>query len=254
MARFDQDALPELEDSTLTLPVRHSGDLLGAITLTKPATESLRPAEEELARDLASQAGLVLHNVRLGEELRARLEELRASRRRLVAAQDAARRRLERNIHDGAQQQLVALSVKTNLARQLVAAQPEKAEELVRGLRTDVGRALEDLAELARGVVPAALTELGLAEALRVQAGRAALPVTVEAPPNLPRVAEAAEAAAYFCVLEALQNVAKYARATRAAVALRANGGELTFTVRDDGVGFDPAARSIGTGLSLIHI
>jgi len=249
VARFDQDALPELEDSTLTLPVRHSGDLLGAITLTKPATESLRPAEEQLARDLASQAGLVLHNVRLGEELRARLEELRASRRRLVAAQDAARRRLERNIHDGAQQQLVALSVKTNLARQLVAAQPEKAEELVRGLRTDVGRALEDLAELARGVVPAALTELGLAEALRVQAGRAALPVTVEAPPNLPRVAEAAEAAAYFCVLEALQNVAKYARATRAAVALRANGGELRFTVRDDGVGFDPAARSMGTGM-----
>jgi len=110
-------------------------------------------------------------------------------------------------------------------------------------------RGWEDLAELARGVVPAALTELGLAEALRVQAGRAALPVTVEAPPNLPRVAEAAEAAAYFCVLEALQNVAKYARATRAAVALRANGGELRFTVRDDGVGFDPAARSMGTGM-----
>jgi len=249
-AWWPEDAAPGAPDeSTLSVPVFHHGDQLGAISLAKAPGERLTPAEERLARDLASQAGLVLHNVRLTAELRARLEELRASRRRLVAAQDAARRRLERNIHDGAQQQLVALSIKTNLARQLVTKDPDRAAEMLRTLRTEVDRAIEDLAELARGIVPAALTELGLVEALRAQTARAVLPVSVEAPASLLDPPADVEAAVYFCVLEALQNVAKYAGASWAVVRLSASGGELRFEVQDDGRGFDTSTRSYGTGL-----
>jgi len=233
--------------ASLSLPVLHHGDQLGALSITKPAGERLTPAEERLARDLASQAGLVLHNVRLTDELRHRLEELRASRRRLVAAQDAARRSLERNIHDGAQQQLVALSVKTNLARQLAARDPQKALSIVESLRAETERAMHDLDELASGMVPAALTELGLVEALRAQTARAPLPVAVDAPGGLDASPDAA-AAIYFSVLEALQNVAKYANASRAVVRLAQRNGAIGFEVEDDGRGFDMSATSFGTG------
>src|SRR5205814_4202938 len=111
---------PAISGPSRAVAVRHQGDILGALTVTKPPTEPLTPAEAKLLDDLASQAGLVLRNVRLTEELRASLEDLRASRQRIVTAQDAAARRLERNIHDGAQQQLVALAMKANLARSLV--------------------------------------------------------------------------------------------------------------------------------------
>src|SRR5205823_14349426 len=140
-ASWPESAVAEvISHATLSLPVFHAGQQLGALSLVKAAGERVTPAEERLARDLASQAGLVLHNVRLTEELRERLEELRVSRRRLVAAQDAARRGLERNIHDGAQQQLVALSVKTNLARQLATRDPEKALAIVDSLRLETER------------------------------------------------------------------------------------------------------------------
>jgi signal transduction histidine kinase len=236
------------EAATLSLPVLHHGEQLGAIALTKPAGERLTPAEERLARDLASQAGLVLHNLRLTDELRARVEELRSSRRRLVAAQDAARRRLERNIHDGAQQQLVALSVKTNLARQLATREVGKAASLIDGLRTEARRAMQDLDELASGLVPTALTELGLVEALRAQAARAAVPASVDAADDLRAPADVATAI-YFCVLEALQNVAKYANASHAVVRLARREHEVEFEVADDGGGFDAGSTSYGTGL-----
>jgi signal transduction histidine kinase len=190
----------------------------------------------------------VLHNVRLTEELQARLKELRTSRRRLVAAQDAARRRLERNIHDGAQQQLVALSVKTNLARQLVTRDVTKAATLVGSLREETDRAIRELDELAAGLTPTALTELGLVEALRAQAVRATVQVVVEAPNSMEPWPEAATAI-YFCVLEALQNVAKYAKASRATVRLTRNEDAFVFEVQDHGRGFDASATSHGTGL-----
>jgi signal transduction histidine kinase len=236
------------DSAGLSLPVMHHGEQLGAISLTKPAGERLTPSEERLARDLASQAGLVLHNVRLTHELRARVDELRGSRRRLVAAQDAARRRLERNIHDGAQQQLVALSVKTNLARQLAARDPTKAANMVETLRQDAARAMHELDELASGLTPTALTELGLVEALRVQAARAAVPVTVDAPADTDAPPEAS-IAIYFSVLEALQNMAKYAGASRAFVRLARHDDMIEFAVEDDGRGFDTTATSYGTGL-----
>ena len=239
--------LPDLR-TTLALPVHHRGELLGALSLTKPAGERLTPAEDKLARDLASGAGLVLRNVRLTEELLERLEELRASRQRIVAAQDQERRRLERNIHDGAQQQLVALAVKVRLARQLGAKDPGKANALLEQTEAEVSQALEDLRDLARGIYPPLLADRGLIAALEGQARRSAVPTSIEAE-GIGRYPQDAEAAVYFCVLEALQNVAKYGRASGATVRLFDGDDHLTFEVADDGVGFDASSTSYGTGL-----
>jgi signal transduction histidine kinase len=192
-------------------------------------------------RDLASQAGLVLRNVRL-------IEELRASRHRLVTAQDEERRRIERNIHDGAQQQLVALSVQLRLAESMVGKEPEKERQLLHRLQAATAEALEDLRDLARGIYPPLLVEEGLVAAIESQARKSATPVEVESK-NLGRYSQHVEAAVYFCALEALNNVAKYADASRAHVRLTARDGTLTFEVTDDGVGFDPAETGYGTGL-----
>jgi signal transduction histidine kinase len=240
--------LPTVPGASLVLPVRHRGDLLGALSLTKLPGERLTPTEEKLAGDLASGAGLVLRNVRLTEELLARLEELQASRQRLVAAQDQERRRLERNIHDGAQQQLVALAVKIRLARQLGRTDPAKANDLLEQTEREVSQALDDLRDLARGIYPPILADQGLVAALKGQARRSAVPVQLEAH-GISRYSQETEAAVYFCVLEALQNVAKYATASQATVRLFEGDGNLTFEVTDDGAGFDPGARGYGTGL-----
>ena len=240
--------LPKIAGATLALPVHHRGELLGALSLSKVAGERLTPAEEKLAGDLASGAGLVLRNVRLTEELLARLEELRASRQRLVAAQDAERRRLERNIHDGAQQQLVALAVKIRLARQLGSKDPAKANELLEQTEIEVSQALEDLRDLARGIYPPLLADKGLAVALQAQARKSPVPVSVEAD-EIGRWPQDIEAAVYFCCLEALQNISKYAEASVAVVRLTNGAGTLTFEVADDGRGFDPASTGYGTGL-----
>jgi len=240
--------LPEIAGTSLSLPVHHRGELLGALTLSKQAGERLTPAEHKLASDLASQAGLVLRNVRLTEELLHRLEELQASRQRIVAAQDQERRRLERNIHDGAQQQLVALAVKIRLARRLWAKDPEKANDLLEQTEREVSQALEDLRDLARGIYPPLLADQGLVAALEGQARRSAVPTRIETE-GIGRYPQEAEAAVYFCVLEALQNVAKYARAGRVSVRLAADGGSFEFAIVDDGVGFDPQATGYGTGL-----
>jgi signal transduction histidine kinase len=240
--------LPEMPNATLSLQVTHRGELLGALTLTKPAGERLTPAEDKLASDLASQAGLVLRNVSLTEELLARLEDLRASRQRLVKAQDEERRRLERNIHDGAQQQLVALAMKLGLAGRFVDQDPEQAKSLLDQLKLEAQDALDDLRDLARGIYPPLLSDQGLPAALEAQIRKATLPVELEAD-GVGRYSQDAEAAVYFCVLEALQNVTKYAEASRASVRLGAPEGALTFEVEDDGAGFDPQARGYGTGL-----
>jgi signal transduction histidine kinase len=222
--------------------------LLGALSLSKQLGERLTPAEHKLASDLASGAGLVLRNVRLTEELLHRLEELRASRERIVAAQDQERRRLERNIHDGAQQQLVALAVKIRLARQLGTKDPEKANELLEQTEAEVSQALDDLRDLARGIYPPLLADKGLAVALQAQARKSPVPVSVEAD-AIGRWPQEIEAAVYFCCLEALQNIAKYAEASTATVRLTNGSGSLMFEVTDDGRGFDPASTGYGTGL-----
>ena len=188
------------------------GELLGALSVSKRRGETLTPIEEKLVDDLAHQAGLVLKNVGLSADLRARLDELRASRQRLVSAQDLERRRLERNLHDGAQQHLVALKVKLGLAEMLLGRDPEKAVATLEQLKGDADEALETLRDLARGIYPPLLADKGLVVALESQARKATVPVTVAAE-GVERYAQDTEATVYFCVLEALQNVQKYARA-----------------------------------------
>jgi signal transduction histidine kinase len=201
----------------------------------------MTPAREKLIRDVAAQAGLVLRNVRL-------IEDLRASRQRLVTAQDEERRRIERNIHDGAQQQLVALAVQLRLLEQQVERDPGAAREAAGRLRAAAAEALEDLRDLARGIYPPLLADQGLRAALEAQARKAPLPVAVEAD-GVGRYPREAEAAVYFCCLEALQNAAKHAGASRILVRVAPEDGELRFTVEDDGRGYDPPTTPRGSGL-----
>jgi signal transduction histidine kinase len=191
----------------------------------------------------------VLKNVGLAAELLQRIDELRASRQRLVAAQDEERRRLERNLHDGAQQHLVALKVKLGLTEMLIQRDPERALVTLRQLKSDADEALETLRDLARGVYPPLLADKGLSVALESQARKATLPITVDAVGAIRRYPQETEAAVYFCVLEALQNVQKYSGASRAVVRVCEDGGQLRFDVEDDGRGFDPVTVKRGSGL-----
>ena len=191
--------------------------------------------------DLATQAGLVLRNVRL-------IEDLRASRQRLVAAQDEERRKLERDIHDGVQQQLVALSVKLRLAEQMTAKDTVRAKAVLGGLQTDATDALEDLRDLARGIYPPLLADKGLTVAIEAQARKAVVPTTVSSE-GIERYPRDIESTVYFCTLEAMNNVAKYAEASAAEITLAQRDGTLRFRVRDDGRGFDVSEHAMGTGL-----
>ena len=233
--------LPTLPEADLNVPVVSQGELLGAISVTMPRDEPLRPAGRQLVTDAASQAGLVLANAGL-------IEDLRASRQRLITAQDEARRRLERNLHDGAQQDLVALSIKAQLADVTIDEDPAQAKQLLGEIKADAAGALENLRDLARGIYPPLLADLGLAVALNAQAAKSPLPVTVEAD-AIGRFGQDTEAAVYFCCLEALQNTAKYAHATQARVCLQAQNGSLRFTVSDDGTGYDARHVPMGSGL-----
>ena len=246
---------PGFDHADRALEVRDRDELLGVITVSKPPTDPITPAQDKLLDDLASQAGIVLRNVALTAELQARLDqlseqaaELRASRQRIVAAQDAERKRLERNIHDGAQQHLVALAVKLRLAKTLARSDPTKARRILDELRSETTEALETLRDLARGIYPPVLEERGIAAALAAQTYRSGVPVRVEAD-GLGRLPIEIEAAAYFCCLEALQNAAKYAEPSAVVVRLAEDRGELAFSVEDDGRGFDPLVNAKGAGL-----
>jgi signal transduction histidine kinase len=221
--------------------VRHQGELLGALTVAVAADDPMNPTKEQLIRDMAAQAGLVLRNVRL-------IEDLRESRRRIVSAQDERARKLERDIHDGAQQQLVALSVKLRLAEGMVERDPAKARELLGELQGQTGETLEDLRDLARGIYPPLLADKGLAPALESQARKSPVPVTIE-PDGVGRYRPDVESAVYFCCLEALNNVAKYAGASSVEIRLAQGEGRLRFEVSDDGRGFDPQERGSGSGI-----
>ncbi|HEU4356276.1 MAG TPA: sensor histidine kinase [Actinomycetota bacterium] len=228
-------------DGLRTFPVRDRGELLGALTVAMPAAEPLSKDGERLVADLAGQAGLMLRNVRL-------IEELQESRRRIVAAQDERARKLERDIHDGAQQQLVALSVKLGLVEQLAVRDPEKARAVLGELKADAADALDNLRDLARGIYPPLLADQGLVAALDSQARKSTVEVRLVAD-GVGRYPQEVEAAVYFCALEALQNVAKYAQATSARIRLTQSDGHLAFEIVDDGVGFD-LSRAHGSGLT----
>jgi signal transduction histidine kinase len=239
--RLAGDDVETPDPSRHAFAVRHQGELLGAIDVTMPANDPMNHQKERLVRDLTGQAGLVLRNVGL-------LEDVRESRRRIVAAQDERARRLERDIHDGAQQQLVALTVKLRLAEQLVRTDPDRASETLAILQDEAAAALEDLRDLARGIYPPLLADQGLGVALASQGRKSPVPVDVSAE-GIGRFPEPVESAIYFSCLEALQNVAKYANASRVTISLRHNDDRLWFSIVDDGVGFDTASTSYGTGL-----
>jgi signal transduction histidine kinase len=233
-----------------TVPVLHQGTPVGEIAISKPKREPITSAEATLLADLAAQAGPAFKNVRLDLELQARLEELQASRQRIVTAQDAERRRLERDIHDGAQQQFVAIAVMMRVARELVSSDPAEAESLLSELSVHADVALSTLRDLARGIYPPALVDHGHVAAVEAHIAKACPEVQLAAQGlGVERYAPEAEAGVYFCCLEALQNRAKHAPRAPGRVALGAADGWLTFAVSDEGPGFEPATARAGSGL-----
>ena len=232
-----------------------AGEVLGLLVVQERPGIPFTATEQRLLAGLADQAGLVLRGVRLRtqlelrrEELSARTAELSDSRRRLVEAQDSARRRLERDIHDGAQQHLVALAVNLRVAHSVAQQSPERGATLLAGQEHAVQEAMQTLLSLARGIYPSRLVAEGLAAALREAASTIPVPVTVTGLGSV-RYDPDIEAAAYFCCMEALQNAAKHAGATSIAVSLAEQDDTLVCSVADDGVGIDAGAGP-GTGLA----
>jgi signal transduction histidine kinase len=248
------DVLSEHADRVVRVaPMAHSGELLGLLVCARAEGDAAFTEEEErVLTELARQVGLALHNSRLDSALQASLDDLRvandqltASRARIVAAADQSRRQIERNLHDGAQQHLVALAVKLGLARQLLDGDPGSVATLLEELRGDAQATLTELRELAHGIYPPLLMDRGLPEALRAAANRATLPTEVRA--DVGRYEPEVEAAVYFCCLEAMQNAGKHAgEGARMTVTVSASETELCFEVADDGAGFETtdAART----------
>ena len=233
-----------------TVAVVHQGGVVGDISVAKAPGDHISDNEDKLLSDLAAQAGLAMRNLRLTGELQARLEELRASRQRIVAAQDQERRRMERDIHDGAQQQLVSMAVKLGLAKRLVAEDPEKAAEILEELRTENHEALETLRDLARGIFPPLLVEKGPVFALEAHIQKLGLGAEVDAGVVADtRFDPEVEAAVYFCIREALQNASKHAPGAAVKVRLRLEDGWLHLAVTDSGPGFDPQHVVMGSGV-----
>ena len=223
----------------------HDGELLGALSITKKRGDAVTPTEDTLVGNLAAQAGLVLRNVGLTEQLLARLAELRTSRERLVTAQDRERQRLERDIRDGAQRQLVGLASKLGLAARAMEHDEAQAKALLNQVTSHTAQALKDLRELARGIYPALLADMGVGAALDAQARKAPIPVSVEAG-GIGRYPQETEAAVYFCALEALRNAAKHAHASRASVRLSESNAELAVRSHRQRPGIRPRYPAAG--------
>jgi signal transduction histidine kinase len=249
-ARIWVPALLWSDDEVLRVaPITNSGELLGLIVVRRPdGALMFDERDDQVLTELARQVGLALHNVKLDsalqeslDEVRRQADELRASRARIVEAGDEQRRRIERDLHDGAQQHLVALAVSVNLVRQIADNDPDTAKSMLEQIGSDLQEAVQELRNLAHGIYPPLLMDRGLSEALSAAAGRAALPTGVEAD-DVGRYPPAVEAAVYFCCLEALQNAAKHAgEGAQAMIVVREDEGALLFEVRDDGAGFDLA-------------
>ena len=237
-------------DADWSFPVFHDGELFGGLSLRKEEGESVTPVEAALLTDLAAGLGLVLRNTRLTGELRRQVAELEASRERVLAAADAARRELENTLDSGPQQQLVALKVKLGPTRkraeQLGAV---KTAGLLTQLEQQAGDAIKAVREFAGGIYPPLLGAEGLTVAIGQQARASAIPVSVHGE-GVTRYSRELEAAVYFSVLEGLQNAAKYADATSVTVTLANRGDSLTFEVSDDGNGFDAGTVARGAGLT----
>jgi signal transduction histidine kinase len=237
-------SLPEPDSGRSVSEVRHDGAVVAAVV--HDAGLDARP---QLLEAGVSMARVVLDNQRLTAEAQASMRELRGSRARISASAERERRRIERDLHDGAQQRLVALRIELELAEELVREDPERGAARIHELEHDVDEALEELRALAHGVYPPMLADRGLVEALRSVATRSTIAVELDAH-SVDRYPPEVESAVYFCVLEAIQNVHKHARAARRIV-VRLDGvsrGELRFSVRDDGPG--TAVLSAGSGIT----
>src|SRR6266550_3961228 len=239
-------------------PVSDSGQLFGLVVAVRSRKgESLATEIDVTLEEVSRELGVALKKAHLDaslqdslEQLRQRAAELQASRGRLVAAADAERRRIERNLHDGAQQHLVALSVKVRLVEQLAERDPERARSLMNQLQDDVRSAIEELRSLAHGIYPPLLSSAGLGVAMSAACRRAPLPASLEAD-GVGRFAPEIEAAVYFCCLEAMQNAAKHPGAEAdARVRIWEDAGGLLFEVCDDGAGFVIGGHTDGAGLT----
>ena len=240
------EGLAHLPGASRVFPVFHGDEPMGAIGLTVPHGLELSGADERLAGQVAAGMGLALRNLSLTDRLRHRVEELQESRRRIVKVRDETRRRLERDLHDGAQQRLVALRVRLGLAGRIAAQSGD--DSLVRvldDLSAESQAAIDALRDFARGVYPPLLEAEGIVPAVTAQVRRAPLPVVVEG--EIDRRDREVEAAVYFTVLEALQNVAKHADASQATVRFEDGPDGLQFVVADDGRGFNGAVDGFGT-------
>jgi signal transduction histidine kinase len=232
--------LPGPDDPRSVTPVERDGTQVAALVYDRSLDD-----DPELVEAVGAAAMIALENRHLQEEGQARLTELRASRERIVAAGDAERRRIERNLHDGAQQRLVLLAMRLSEIQSRIRADPSGAELLVTSASDELAQSLTELRELASGIHPSSLDH-GLDVALEALCLRSAVPTTVSVEPG-PRLPEPVAFAAYFVTSEALTNIAKYARATSASVDVTRRNGSLVVTITDDGVGgADPAG---GTGL-----
>jgi signal transduction histidine kinase len=236
----DRVEIPPNDPRREAVPLEAGGEAVAVLT-----HDATREDERELVRTVAAAATLALENERLADELRAKVDELSASRARIVESSDATRRRLERDLHDGAQQRLVSLALSLRILGSRLDGDPESAREL-ENARRELDHALEELRELARGIHPSLLSDRGLDAALESLAHRAPLPVELGLRPG-ERLPERVESASYFVVSEALTNVAKYARATHATVNVTRDDGRVMVEVSDDGVG--GADPSDGSGL-----
>lgn len=237
-------------EPALVVPLERGGEIIGRIECG--AKEGgYQPGDYELLATLAAQAATAIANVQLTAQLGERVAELARSRARIVSAADGERRRIERNIHDGAQQQVVALIMKLRLARNQLARGSRDLPEVFDELQSDARELLADLRELAHGIHPPVLSDRGLVAAVEARADRLPLDITVHAEAALreERLAADVEGAAYYVICEALTNIVKHADASAAGITLSTSDGQLSVLVHDDGVGF-AGGRSTGHGLT----
>jgi signal transduction histidine kinase len=242
---------PNVDSVARSAPIRDGGEMLGRLTVSQPEGGLLSPTAERLMDSLALHAGLFVRNASLDGELRRRLEELRASRQRLIRAQDEERRRLERDLHDGAQQALIAVRMKLGLAEALAGDTPAELRDLLHEIQEEMGEAVDSVRALARGVFPPLLEAQGLRAALTARARQSPVPLEISCPPE--RFPREVEGTIYFCCAEAVQNLVKHSGAGRGEVRVWKTGGRVSFEVRDDGCGFDVAEAAAGTGLQNIR-
>ncbi|MFD9789958.1 histidine kinase [Streptomyces sp. NPDC059070] len=246
------------EDPWGEVRLRYGEEVLGSIEYGPKAEGRFTPEDQDLIETLARQAALAVHNAQLTAELSTRVDEvqrqaceLNASRTRIVQAQDTERRRIERQLHDGIQQELVALVAKLALARNQLCRNGDTVHTTLTELQDDACRVIDDLREFAHGIHPPVLTDQGLAAAVISKARRLPIPVAVEVDPSVSsaRFAPEIEEAAFFLVSEALTNVLKHARADGVTIRLGRADGSLLLDVSDDGVGL-PSPSRLGSGLT----